>query len=75
MMSPRLARNQYGYIPAQSYHGAERTWVTYLYYNPSQIKESNVSPANGGCGGYDYDDNTQSIAVSRLTITEHSGQR
>jgi hypothetical protein len=75
MFVTKVARNEYGYIPPQSYHGFPRTWVSYLYYNPSQIKANNVSPASGGCGGYDYKENSQSIAVSRLTITEKSSQR
>ncbi len=75
MMVPRVARNEYGYIPPQSYHGHPRTWVTYLYYNPSQIKIANDPPPPGpGCEGYNNWNSPQSIAVSRLTVTEKSAE-
>ena len=71
MFRPRVARNEYGYIPPQSYHGYPRTWVTYLYYTYSQINRT----AGSGCDGYDqWDASPQSIGVSRLTITERSAQ-
>jgi hypothetical protein len=78
MFEPSVARNEYGYIPPQSYHGYPRTWVTYLYYNPSQIKPTNDPPGPplDGCGGYTaWKTLSQSIAVSRLTITERSTAR
>lgn len=71
MMSPRLARNEYGYTLPQSYHGYPRKWVTFLYYNPSQINTS----SSHDCGLYSNWNSSQSIAVSQLTITEESSAR
>jgi hypothetical protein len=74
MFVPRLARNEYGYIPPQSYHGPERTWITYLYYNPSQIND-NPGDACDDYNHWDAPSSSQSIAVSRITITEKCSQR
>lgn len=71
MFRPRVARNEYGYIPPQSHHGYPRSWVTYLYYTYSQINRTTGSD----CDGYDqWDVSPQSIGVSRLTITERSAE-
>jgi hypothetical protein len=71
MMTPRLARNEYGYVRPESYHGYPRKWVTYLYYNPSQINDNAGDP----CLYNRWDNSSQSVGVSRLTITEESAQR
>ena len=72
MFRPKVARNEYGYIPPRSYHGYPRTWETYLYYTYTQIEENPSS----SCNGYSaWDDVVQSIGVSRLTITEEATHR
>ena len=71
MFVPRLARNEYGYIVPESYHGADRSWITYLYYNPSQINNNRGDK----CEDYNRPYASQSIAVSRLTILEKLANR
>jgi hypothetical protein len=72
MFSLRVARNEYGYIAPQSYHGYPRQWVTYVYYNPTQQRKSG-EPA---CSVTTWKTTqSQSISVSRLTITELSSGR
>ncbi|MBI4478987.1 MAG: hypothetical protein HY651_03090 [Acidobacteria bacterium] len=72
MFSPRIARNEHGYIAPQSYHSYPRTWVTYLYYNATQQRKSG-DPA---CSVTTWKTSqSQSISVSRLTITERSAAR
>jgi len=66
MFRPKVARNEYGYIPPQSRRGYPRTWITYLYYTSTQI---NIN-AGDNCDGYSRRYSTNSIGVSRLTITE-----
>jgi hypothetical protein len=65
MFRPKVARNEYGYVPPR--RGYPRTWVTYLYYTYTQINKT----AGTGCDSYDNAlSSGQSIGVSRLTITE-----
>ena len=64
MFRPKVARNEYGFIPR---NGPNNTWLTYWYYNDTQINGS----ANNSCAGYGrYLQSDQRFSVTQLQISE-----
>ena len=66
MFRPRLARDYEGYVPLYS-GGSTRTWITWIFYNPTQIN----SHTTDGCDAYTrFLSSDQRFDWSYLYITE-----
>lgn len=62
---PRLARNEFGYVPSSNPGGYPRTWTTYVYYTYTGIQD------NAPCNTYNYyQTTTNAIGATQITITE-----
>jgi hypothetical protein len=68
MFRPRMARNEYGYIPtALGSGGSARIWKTFLYYNDRQINLN----SSDSCHLYSrWNTSDQRFSVSELMIFE-----
>lgn len=67
MFRPRLARNEYGFIPLSPLSGPSvKIWTTFVYYNPGQINGS----SGDECSRYSNLFGATSFSVSQLQIFE-----
>jgi hypothetical protein len=66
MFRPRFARDSHGFIPLISSTSTQRSWYTFVIYNPMQITNS-----GGSCNQYSrWTSSDQEFAFSTVTITE-----
>ncbi len=67
MFRPRFARDSHGFVPLNSSTPTQRTWYTFVVYNPKQINNHTTDNCNQYTRNMSSD---QEFDFSTVTITE-----